>query len=476
METQTKIMVVDDELGICKNVEKILTKNNYNVVHTQSAAKALEMMKKESFSLLISDIVMPEMNGLELLRHVAKEAPDTKAVMMTGYASTNTAVKAIRLGALDYIPKPFTPDELRTTVSKALEGELVKTTITDEEREAIQVMDIDIDFGSDAASNLVKQDAEIFLDQETEAAEVMDVDIDFGSETVLDEAVETSEFHCSVGDMVCDVMEKLGTTCKTGLKKNYCPKLKAREKKKAKKASSFNPKTMIGIDQPFDYDEVIAVTGPEYVQNMDRDGFAFLPYEELKKVSPVKVETERKEPPVDQPFDYDEVGEVTGPEYVQNMDRDGYAVLPYDEMKKVSPVKEETESKESPDLVDEPELKNILVVDDEVSVNNNIRKILGKNGFQVDQAVTKGEAIEKINQQSYKLVLLDLRIPGVSGLELLRVISETQPSARVIIITGYASIETAIETARIGAVDYLPKPFTPDELRNVAERAYAIAA
>ncbi|WP_300457384.1 response regulator [Desulfobacula sp.] len=442
MEHQTKIMVVDDELGICKNVEKILTKNNYTVVHTQSAVKALEMMKNDFFSLLISDIVMPEMNGLELLKHVAAEVPKTKTVMMTGYASTNTAVKAIRLGALDYIAKPFTPDELRKTVNKALDDELVKMTITDEERDAIEVMDIEIDFGLDAASNLVKPD----------------------TEPVLEAVSQTSEFHCSVGNMVCDVMEKLGTTCKTGLKKNYCPKIKAREKKKAKTASVFNPKTMIGIDQPFDYDEVMAVTGPEYVHNMNRDGFAFLPYEELKKVSPV-----------DQPFDYDEVAAVAGSDYTHYMDRDGVASLPYEELKNNTPVAAKTTKEDAVESTREPSLKNILVVDDEVSVNNNIRKILGKNGFQVDQAVTKEEAIEKINQLNYKVVLLDLRIPGVSGLELLTTISRTQPFARVIIITGYASIETAIESARIGAVDYLPKPFTPDELRNVAERAYAIA-
>jgi len=403
MENQIKIMVVDDEIGICKNVEKILTKNNYTVVHTQSAGQALEMMKNESFSLLISDIVMPEMNGLELLKHVAKEVPDIKTVMMTGYASTNTAVKAIRLGALDYIPKPFTPDELRTTVSKALLGELQEMSITEEERDAIEVMDIDLDFGSDAASNLIEP----------------------ATKTILDEIVEKEDFFCNVGNMTCDVMEKLGSTCKTGAKKNYCPKLKALAKKQAKKAAVFNPKTMIGIDQPFDYDEVVAITGPEYVQHMDRDGFAYLPYEELKKVNPLKADTKQ-----DTIFD---------------------------------PAKESS-------------LKNILVVDDEVSVNNNIRKILGKNGFEVDQAVSKQEAIEKINQQRYKLVLLDLRMPGVSGLDLLRAISEVQPLARVIIITGYASIETAIETARIGAVDYLPKPFTPGELRNVAERAYALAA
>ncbi len=443
MEDQVKIMVVDDELGICKNVEKILTKNNYEVVHTQSAYKALEMMKNESFSLLISDIVMPEMNGLELLKHVGKDVPEIKTVMMTGYASTNTAVKAIRLGALDYIPKPFTPDELRTTVSKALLGEFEEITITDEERASIEVMDIDIDFGSDAASNLVKQD----------------------TKPILEEKKEQEEFHCSVGNMVCDVMEKLGTTCKTGVKKNYCPKLKALAKKQAKKAAVFNPKTMIGIDQPFDYDEVVAVTGPEYVKYMDRDGFSFLPYEELKKVKPM-----------DQPFDYDEVAAIAGPEYVQNMDRDGVASLPYEELKKAGTIEAETEKEENSDPAKEPMLKNILVVDDEVSVNNNIRKILGKNGFQVDQAVTKEEAIEKINQQPYKLVLLDLRMPGVSGLELLSAISEVQPLARVIIITGYASIGTAIETARIGAVDYLSKPFTPDELRNVAEKAYLLAA
>ena len=401
MENKVKIMVVDDELGICKNVEKILVKNNYSVVHTQSAGQALEMMKNEPFSLLISDIVMPEMNGLELLKQVAKESPGTKTIMMTGYASTDTAIKAIRLGALDYIPKPFTPDELRTTVSKALTGGLEKVSLSDEQREAIEIMDIDIDLAKGVTIGLQNQD----------------------SKPIIDKPLETLEFHCSVGDMVCDVMEKLGTTCKTGLKKNYCPKVKAMEKKRAK-ASSFNPKTVIGIDQPFDYNEVLAITGPEYVHNMNRDGFAFLPYEELKKVNLVKTKTEQD---------------------------------------KIAALAENSKA------------KNILVVEDEVSVNNNIRKILSKNDFQIDQAMTKDQAIEKIKKQTYSLVLLDLRMPGVSGLELLQSICNIQPTAKVIIITGYASIGTAVESAKIGAVNYLSKPFTPDELRDVAEQAYAMA-
>jgi len=146
--------------------------------------------------------------------------------------------------------------------------------------------------------------------------------------------------------------------------------------------------------------------------------------------------------------------------------------MPYEELKNLDVEKKAEEY----NAAAEASSKEILVVDDEIAVNNNIRKILGKSGLEVDQAVTKDEALERIAAQPYKLVLLDLRMPGVSGLELLETVAKRQPQARVIIITGYASIETAIETARIGAVDYLPKPFTPNELRQVTQRAYSLAA
>jgi DNA-binding NtrC family response regulator len=114
MQAPAKIIVVDDEKRICHNIVKILAKNNYEVTHALSADEALEKMTQENFSLLISDIVMPGKNGLELLKIVKKEWPLTKAVMMTAYAATDTAIKSVRLGALDYIAKPFTPDEIRT--------------------------------------------------------------------------------------------------------------------------------------------------------------------------------------------------------------------------------------------------------------------------------------------------------------------------------------------------------------------------
>lgn len=139
-----KIMVVDDEVGICRNVEKILSKNNFEVTSATSAGEALEKMQKERFNLVITDIVMPQMNGLELLKKVKSQWPETKAITMTAFASTDTAHRAIRLGALDYLPKPFTPTELRDMVDGALAGRLIEAKISPKEMESIDVTDMDV--------------------------------------------------------------------------------------------------------------------------------------------------------------------------------------------------------------------------------------------------------------------------------------------------------------------------------------------
>lgn len=415
MEAKAKILVVDDEVKICRNVEKILAKDDYDVSYASSADEALAKMAKESYSLLISDIIMPGMNGLEFLKLVKNQWPLTKVIMFTAYASTDTAVKAMRLGAVDYIPKPFTPDELRLPVELALTGELTEASPTEQERESINVIDIDTPFDTDEVAKYTDEDY-------AKSVSRSDIPVAGGP------SPELLENYCELGAMVCEIFAKVGGTCKGGMKTGKCPQIEARKKKAARQKQGFDPNKLIGIDMPFDYEEVAAVTGPEYVQYLDRDGYAFLPYEQLKKNAARFLATE-PEPAA--------ISLEVAAEAVQH---------------------------------------DILVIEDEVAVNNNIRKILAKKGYQVDQAVTKEEALQKIEQTSYKLVLLDLKIPGVKGLELLRAIREKRPESMVIIITGYASIETAKETARLGAVAYLPKPFTPTEIREVTESAVQLAA
>jgi DNA-binding response OmpR family regulator len=562
MEARSKILVVDDEKHICHNVEKILAKNNYEVTHALSAREALEKMAKESFSLLISDIVMPGQNGLELLKLAKKEWPLTKAIMMTAYASTDTALKAIRLGALDYIPKPFTPDELRASVENALSGKLTEAPTTVEERETIDIIDIDIPFETDAVAQYTGDAYAKMLGRSD--MPVVEVKMPANLEN-----------FCDVGDMVCDIFKKLGATCKAGTKTSECPQKKAKKGKAVKKNKdqAFDAAQLIGIDQPFSYKEVASITGPEYVHHLQQDGVAFIPYEELKKnISELTAEkrkqidvdipfdrdevaevtgrayteqltrsdvpaveittssalenfcevgdmvcdifkklgatckagTKTSECPqkkakkgkaaqkskdqefdaskrigIDQPFDYDEVAAITGSEYVRNLHHEDIIIKPYEELKnEFARIMEESVLQVPFDqkLKQESAHKNILVIDDEVAVNNNIRKILAKKGYHVDQAVTKDDALEKIQARSYKLVLLDLRIPGVRGLELLKALRDQNPEAKVIIITGYASIETAVEAARLGAIDYLAKPFTPDEIRDATANALRLAA
>ncbi len=151
-------------------------------------------------------------------------------------------------------------------------------------------------------------------------------------------------------------------------------------------------------------------------------------------------------------------------------------LMPYEELKKTMTARFQPQAAVREGLQPQAAQLRALVIDDEVAVNNNIRKILAKKGFEIGQATSKAEALEKLGDGTYAMVILDLKMPGVKGLELLAAIRERQPSARVIIVTGYASIETAVEGARMGAVGYVPKPFTPAELRNAADQAFRLAA
>ena len=554
MNTQERIMVVDDEKGICQNVEKILSKNNYEVICALSAADALERMKTESFDLMISDIVMPGMNGLELLKQVKTEWPKTRALMMTAYASTDTALKAIRLGALDYVSKPFTPDELRAVVQKAMNGELVQAKTSEKEVEVINVIDIDIPFDGDEVAKYTGEDYVKTLGRSD--MPVVEVKIP-----------DNLENFCAVGDMVCDIFKKLGATCKAGNKSHLCPQKTAKKSAGSKKrAEAPDRSKWIGIDMPFNYDEVVSVTGPEYVAHLGSEGVSFVSYQELKenvarmmgkasgnidvdmpfdrsevakavgddyvdtlgpsdmpivevkiseklehycevgemvcdifkklgatckagnktslcpqKKSQKKADAGKQNVPdvsrligVDMPFMFDEVVEAVGAEYAMHLEAGERTVYSYEEIKQnVAILMAQQESK--PKRLSDAR-RSALVIDDEVAVNNNIRKILEKKGYSVDQAISREEALEKINESSYPVIMLDLKMPGVKGLELLQSIRERRPEAMVVIITGYASIETAVETARMGAVGYLAKPFTPDEIRGAADNAVRLAA
>jgi two-component system phosphate regulon sensor histidine kinase PhoR len=113
----------------------------------------------------------------------------------------------------------------------------------------------------------------------------------------------------------------------------------------------------------------------------------------------------------------------------------------------------------------------VLVVDDEEGIRTGCARILESEGFEVESAEDGVEGLSKLEHASFDLGLIDLMMPGIDGMELLNRIREKDPAMLTIVITGYATVETAVEAMKRGAYDYVPKPFTPDELLAVVNRA-----
>ena len=113
----------------------------------------------------------------------------------------------------------------------------------------------------------------------------------------------------------------------------------------------------------------------------------------------------------------------------------------------------------------------ILIVDDEEIVIRSCLRILAGDEFQVESVQDGREALKKIEENTYDVVILDIMMPNIDGLEVLRRVKETHPNVDVIMITGLSQVDTAVQAMKLGAFDYISKPFEPDELKLVVFRA-----
>ena len=116
--------------------------------------------------------------------------------------------------------------------------------------------------------------------------------------------------------------------------------------------------------------------------------------------------------------------------------------------------------------------EKILIVDDEKNIRLTLEKCLTEN-YDIVTAVNGEDALNKFEVDKFEVVLLDMKLPGLDGLEILEKIKKKDKEVKVVIITGYGSVETAVETMKLGAIDYLRKPFTPDEIKEVVNEVIA---
>ncbi len=118
-----RILAIDDEQIVLDSIEKILSAENHLLDQTTSSRQGLEWALQRDYDLVLADVRMPEIGGMRVLRDVKRAKPSLPVVIVTGYATVQSAVQAMKLGATDYLEKPFTPDELLQAVQSALDAQ-----------------------------------------------------------------------------------------------------------------------------------------------------------------------------------------------------------------------------------------------------------------------------------------------------------------------------------------------------------------
>ena len=123
----TRILLVEDDISFCDMLAKFLARKSYEITTAYSAEESLSKIETSTFDLIITDLRLPKYDGIELMQKFKKKFPDVPVILMTGYSDVNTAVKAMKNGASDYISKPFNPEEVILVIENALQNKETKT-------------------------------------------------------------------------------------------------------------------------------------------------------------------------------------------------------------------------------------------------------------------------------------------------------------------------------------------------------------
>lgn len=118
---RNRILIIDDDEIVRRSCEKVLSLEGYLTVTAGSGREGLKLLSKKSFDLVLTDLRMPDMDGMEVLKRVKEGWPDIEVIVITGYGTVKSAIEAIRYGAYDYVEKPFSPEELLNVVRRSLE-------------------------------------------------------------------------------------------------------------------------------------------------------------------------------------------------------------------------------------------------------------------------------------------------------------------------------------------------------------------
>ncbi|MDO9124618.1 MAG: response regulator, partial [Deltaproteobacteria bacterium] len=134
------VLLMEDEMNVAKGLEMVMREEGYEVDLVDTGQGALDKFRASEFDLLVADLRLPDMDGMDVVQHVREKRPRTNVVIITGYPSVSSAVQAVRMGVSDYLRKPFTEDEFKTAVKSALkekEKESMEELIVETQKERL---------------------------------------------------------------------------------------------------------------------------------------------------------------------------------------------------------------------------------------------------------------------------------------------------------------------------------------------------
>ena len=412
--SKVRILIVDDQSAELNMMKEILDREGYDTVAVGSGEEALQMAN-QGFDLLLADIFMPHMMGLELVRAFREVSPDTIPMLITGYASVETAKAAVELGIYDNILKPFERDGLCTAVVKALD----RKKHTDEKPQRKELIKPSSDGETTIKSQEQRQTRILIVDDQPDVLDMMKEILDReGYETV---AVGSGEEALIVANQGFDLL-------------------------------------MADIVMPH-------MGGLELIQ-------------EFRKVSPDTV-----------PMLTTGHADVRTAKEALELDVYDYIVKPFDRVKLCTAVakacdkkrhtdkqpqqKESIEpSSESESIIKSQQQKQarILIVDDQPDVLDMMKEILDREGYET-VAVGSGEEALQMTNQSFDLLLADIVMPHMGGLELIQEFRKVSPDTVPMLTTGHADARTAKESLELGVLDYIVKPCDRTKLCSAMTKA-----
>ncbi len=400
MEKKPKILVVDDNEDFCRNVEDILELKGYDVQSAHDGFKAIEIVRYNGIDLVLLDIKMPVMNGVETFRKIRELASDTPVIMMTAYAMEEFIRDSLRDGAFGILRKPLNFDKLFSLRGHTTEeGSMILMVDDDEDlceniKDVLSAKDYCVSVAFDSGKSIEKAREErfdiILLDMKLPPLNGLETYLairDIRPEVVV---IIITGYSKEMGDIVEDALKKSAYTC---------------------------------LEKPVNMDQLLS---------------------RLHQIEEQKAQGNLK-----------------------NLNNIWKNLTKLSKFNKVSSTEKKMQKKPF----------NILIVDDNQNLAQNMQDIFDEKGYGTAAVVDGHSAIELCRRRKFDLILVDIKLPDMDGLTLQEQLSELM-QAECLIITGHGSVESAAEAvSRRQIVGYETKPINIDHLlaliRQIAERKQA---